>query len=76
MRSSDKGLPILGVIVGVAILLNMLTAGFAGVVVPIAMQILRIDPALASPVLVTTLTDTFGYLVYLGIASLMIFYLV
>lgn len=67
-----KGLPSLGLVVGLAMLLNMLTAGFAGVLVPMGLQVLKIDPALASPVLVTTTTDTVGYLVYLGIATLIL----
>jgi len=66
-----RGLALL--VVGLATLLNMLTAGFAGVVVPVTMQKLRIDPALASPVLVTTLTDTLGYLAYLSIATVVLF---
>lgn len=67
-----KGTPILGLVVGVATLLNMITAGFAGVLVPIGMYLVRIDPALASPVLVTTITDTLGYLIYLTIASVVL----
>jgi len=42
------------------------------VVVPMLMQRLRFDPALASPILVTTTTDTLGYFFYLGLATLMI----
>lgn len=71
-----KGTPMLGFVVGIATLLNMITAGFAGVIVPMAMQSLKIDPALASPVLVTTLTDTLGYLVYLSIATILLIQLV
>jgi magnesium transporter len=67
-----KGMPVLGLVVGLAILLNMLTAGIAGVLVPIVLQLFRIDPALASPVLVTTTTDTVGYLAFLGIATLIL----
>lgn len=62
--------PLLGLVVGSATLLNLIGAGIAGVSVPMIMQVLRIDPALASPVLVTTITDTLGYLIYLGIATL------
>ncbi len=62
--------PMMGVVVGLAILLNMLSAGIAGALVPMGMQVLRVDPALASPILVTTLTDTCGYLFYLGLATL------
>jgi magnesium transporter len=65
-----KGTPMLGVIVGLATLLNLFGAGIAGALIPLAMQILRIDPALASPILVTTITDTCGYFIYLGLATL------
>ncbi len=67
-----KGTPLLGLVVGGSTLLNMLCAGLAGVVVPLLMQRLKFDPALASPILVTTTTDTFGYFIYLGLATLMI----
>jgi magnesium transporter len=65
-------LPVLGFVVGVAILMNMIGAGIAGALVPIAMQVVRVDPALASPILVTTITDTLGYLLYLGMATLIL----
>ncbi len=67
-----KGTPLLGLVVGGATLLNMVCAGLAGVLAPMLMQKLRFDPALASPILVTTTTDTLGYFFYLGLASLMI----
>jgi len=56
--------------------LNMLTAAIAGVLVPVFIQSLKIDPALASPILVTTTSDTIGYLTYLGFATLVIVNLV
>jgi magnesium transporter len=65
-----KGTPMLGAIVGLATLLNMIGAAIAGALVPLGLQILRIDPALASPILVTTITDACGYLFYLGLATL------
>jgi magnesium transporter len=71
-----KGTPVLGLVVGLATLLNMIGAGLAGVLVPLGMQVLRIDPALASPVLVTTATDTLGYFIYLGLATLVLSWLV
>lgn len=71
-----KGTFLLGFVVGIATLLNMITAGLAGVLVPMGMQRLKADPALASPVLVTTLTDTLGYLVYLSIATVVLIQLV
>jgi magnesium transporter len=64
-----KEVPILGIVVGLATLLNMLGAGIAGALVPMILKALHLDPALASPVLVTTITDTFGYFIYLGLAS-------
>ena len=67
-----KGTPLLGVVVGVATLLDLVCAGVAGVMVPLLMQKLKFDPALASPILVTTTTDTLGYLFYLGLATLLI----
>lgn len=67
-----KGTPLLGFVVGLSTLLNMVCAAVAGVLVPMLMQRLNFDPALASPILVTTTTDTFGYLFYLGLATLMI----
>jgi len=67
-----KGTPILGLIVGIATLLNMICAALAGVMMPMLMQRLNFDPALASPILVTTTTDTLGYLFYLGLATLLI----
>jgi magnesium transporter len=71
-----KKTPILGVIVGAATLMNLICAGIAGVLVPLGIDSLKIDPALASPVLVTTLTDTLGYFFYLSLATLLILYLV
>ncbi len=67
-----KGTPLLGLVVGIATMMNMICAAVAGVLVPMLMQQLKFDPALASPILVTTTTDTLGYLFYLGLATLMI----
>jgi magnesium transporter len=52
--------------------LNVVCAGFAGVIVPVALQIIKFDPAYASPILVTRLMDALGYLFYLGLATLLI----
>jgi magnesium transporter len=67
-----KDTPLLGLVVGIATLLDMICAGLAGVLVPLMMQKLNFDPALASPILVTTTTDTLGYFFYLALATLMI----
>jgi len=67
-----KGSPILGFVVGISTFINLIAAGFAGVLVPLGMSVIKLDPALASPVLVTTLTDIFGYLIYLTIATILL----
>ena len=67
-----KGSPVLGFVVGLATFINLIAAGFAGVFVPLGMSIVKLDPALASPVLVSTLTDTLGYLIYLTIATVLL----
>ncbi len=67
-----KGSPILGFVVGLATFINLIAAGFAGVLVPMGMSKIKLDPALASPVLVSTLTDTLGYLIYLTIATVLL----
>ena len=64
-----KGTPALGAVVGLSTLLTMISAGLAGVIMPILIDKLKFDPALASPILVTTTTDTLGYLIYLGMAT-------
>jgi magnesium transporter len=64
-----KGTPLFGLVVGLSTLLNLIGAAIAGVLVPIGMQTVNVDPALASPILVTTITDTLGYFIYLGLAT-------
>jgi len=65
----------LGVILAVAMFLTMVVAGLSGAVVPLALKLLRIDPALASTVVVTTITDICGFLFLLGAATIMMHYL-
>ena len=50
--------------------LNSLNAGLSGVMIPIGLEKLRIDPAVTSTVFVTTMTDTIGFFVFLGLATL------
>jgi len=66
----------LGLIAGVATLVNIISTAFTGVVIPLAIQKFKSDPALASPIIVTALTDALGYLVYLGLASVMLAWLI
>jgi len=62
----------LGVVAGVAMLLNMATAATAGVMVPLTLRAARLDPALASGVFVTACTDILGFFFFLGLATLMV----
>ena len=64
--------PMLGAVVGIATLLNMISAAIAGTLVPLTAERLQLDPALAPPVLVTTITDALGYFIYLGLATLVL----
>ncbi|NOZ09751.1 MAG: magnesium transporter [Gammaproteobacteria bacterium] len=61
---------LLGVIIGVAMIFNMITAALAGVLLPIMLNRLGIDPALAGTVALTTITDVIGFLSFLGLAAL------
>ncbi len=60
----------LGAILAVAMIINMVAAGLAGIAIPIGLERLRVDPAIASSVFVTTVTDVIGFLAFLGIATL------
>jgi magnesium transporter len=62
----------LGLVVGLAMLLNMMVAGFWGAVIPLGLRRLRLDPAIASGIFLTTFTDVMGFLLLLGLATLMI----
>ena len=61
---------VLGAIIACAMLINLVTAGLTGAGLPILLRRLRIDPALAGGVLVTTITDVVGFLAFLGLATL------
>jgi magnesium transporter len=58
----------LGVVIGLAMMTNILIAGFAGVLVPLTLDKMRADPAIASSIFVTMTTDSMGFLVFLGLA--------
>lgn len=65
-------MPMLGVVIGGAMVINLLVAGLAGILVPVALDRLRIDPALASGAFVTTVTDIVGFFSFLGLAALLL----
>lgn len=62
----------LGLVVGLAILLNLVVAGFWGAIIPLGLRWLRLDPAVASGVFLTGLTDVLGFFFLLGLATLLL----
>ena len=59
----------LSILIGISMVLNMIVAGLFGILVPVSLKKLNIDPALASSVFVTTITDVIGFLSFLGLGS-------
>ena len=59
----------LGGILAMAMVINMFVAATAGTLIPLALRAMKVDPALASSVFITTLTDVFGFLSFLGLAA-------
>ena len=70
-----KGNEMLGVVLGVAMVGNIMVAGLAGAATPLALRVFGLDPALGSAVIVTTITDVVGFLLFLGIATALVGYL-
>lgn len=62
----------LGAVIGAAMLINLAVAALAGVVVPLVLDRLKLDPALASGTFVTTVTDVVGFFAFLGLATLVL----
>jgi magnesium transporter len=60
----------LGLVLGLAIVGNLIVAAFVGTLIPLFLKAIKMDPALASPVLVTAVTDSVGFLIFLSLASL------
>ncbi|QHQ35543.1 magnesium transporter [Algicella marina] len=63
------GSPMLGVVIGVAMIINMVVAGLAGILIPMGLERAGADPALASGAFVTTVTDVVGFFAFLGLAA-------
>jgi magnesium transporter len=61
--------PWLALVIGSAMTINMLAAAFAGILVPVGLARAGVDPAVSSPVFVTTVTDVVGFLSFLGLAT-------
>jgi len=70
-----KGDLILGLILCAAMVINMFVAATAGTLIPLGLRALKVDPALASSVFITTLTDVFGFASWLGLGTVFIRFL-
>ena len=66
------GTPMLGVVLALAMVINLVVAGLAGTMVPVALERAGVDPALASGAFVTTVTDVVGFFAFLGLAGWML----
>ncbi len=64
----------LGCLIGLALIANMFVAGTVGTLTPVVLKRMSIDPAVASGIIVTTVTDAFGFLSFLGLATLALEY--
>lgn len=69
------GNPVIGLILGLALLINLIVAALAGTAVPLAFRALGLDPATGSSVFVTPFTDMTGFAVFLGLATLLLGFL-
>jgi magnesium transporter len=66
------GVPMLGLVIALAMLLTLVAAALGGIVIPMALERMKIDPALASGPFVTTITDVVGFFAFLGLASMVL----
>ena len=60
---------LIGLVIGLAMIITLVAAGFSGTVIPLALDRLKIDPAVASSVFLTTVTDVVGFFAFLGLAA-------
>ncbi len=66
------GTPMLGLVIAVAMVINLIVAGLAGTMIPVLLEKFGIDPALASGAFVTTVTDVVGFFAFLGLAAMVL----
>lgn len=65
-----EGNPYLGLVIGLAMIVNLLAAGFSGAAIPVSMKALGLDPAQSSSIVLTTITDVVGFFSFLGFAAI------
>jgi len=64
--------PMLGLVIGLAMIINLIIAGFFGAIIPLIMKRLGKDPASSATIFITTATDVFGFFAFLGLATIML----
>ena len=66
------GQPMLGGVIAAAMIVNMVVAGLSGILIPLGLDRVGVDPAIAATVFLTTVTDIVGFFVFLGLAALVL----
>nr|WP_234397784.1 magnesium transporter [Sneathiella glossodoripedis] len=64
--------PTIGWVIALAMIVNMVVAGISGMLIPLTLDRYGVDPAVASSVFVTTITDIVGFVAFLGLASIVL----
>ncbi|WP_122088179.1 magnesium transporter [Halalkalicoccus subterraneus] len=64
--------PLLGLVLGIAMVFNLVIAGFFGTIIPLVLDRLEIDPATSATIFITTATDVLGFFVFLGLAQVIL----
>jgi magnesium transporter len=70
------GNPFLGLVIGLAMIVNLIAAGLSGAAIPLSMKAMGLDPAQSSGIILTTVTDVVGFFAFLGFAVLFQNYLI
>ena len=65
-------IPLLGVVIALSMVINLLMAGFFGAIIPLFLKKIKVDPAVGSSVILTTVTDVMGFFSFLGLAKVML----
>jgi len=65
-------IPLLGMVIAISMIINLLSAGFFGAIIPLGLKRAGIDPAIGSTVLLTTVTDIVGFFSFLGLATIVL----
>ncbi len=65
-------IPLLGIVIGLSMVINLFMAGFFGAMIPLVLKWLKIDPAIGSTVILTTVTDVVGFFSFLGLAKIIL----